>query len=95
MYIWPLRLLVQGSCGELSGFCGAGLGLLGWRFESASCLWVKEACCKEHSRDECRFFLLSSWKSKVPPSIPPPSQKKVQIGLNEALFGPCFGMGVA
>ena len=37
---------------------------------------------------------LCSWNSKVPPSIPPPSQNKVQIGLDQALSGPSFGMGV-
>ena len=31
---------------------------------------------------------------RYPLSIPPPSQNKVQIGLNYALFGPFFGMRV-
>ena len=32
--------------------------------------------------------------SNVPPSVPPPSQKKDRIGLNKALLGPSFGIGV-
>ena len=29
----------------------------------------------------------------MPPSILPPSHNKVQIGMNQALFGPYVGMG--
>ena len=37
----------------------------------------------------------TSWTTKVPPSIPPPAQNKALIiGLNLALFGHHFGMGV-
>ena len=60
-------------------------------FSSTSSQWVSKtilartAFCRSplHSRD-----------SKVLPSIPPPTQNKVQTGPNSALFGPCFGTGV-
>ena len=42
----------------------------------------------------CIYIYHGSWSSKIPPSIPLPSRKKVQIGLKSALFGPHFAMGV-
>ena len=48
--------------------------------------------CFDHQPYDCYH---KSKASKIPQPTPPPSQNKVQIGFNSALFGPNLGMGVA
>ena len=79
-----------------------------WIYPKTSLLFVFKLLCqtatkgalKEHKNSISAIeastlpppSCLTSWNSKVP-SVPPASQNKAQIGLNQALFGPCFGMG--
>ena len=48
----------------------------------------------EATRDPSLHFEVLHRLLRQPPSIPPPCQSKVQIDLNQALLGCCFGMVV-
>ena len=48
----------------------------------------RQALKERASSPNCLSTYCCSWNPKVPPSMPPPSQNKSQIGLNK----PCFGL---